>query len=122
MRVPAGVSAIAIGAMLLLGGCAAGTQLEAALHAADAPCRDQDFKSKLALDECLTAHERPVWEKDEPATLGVYDSYAKKRAELGRELDGRLITREQYDDNLEQLNRSSGEELRRMRQQVAGKE
>lgn len=108
--------------MLPPGGYAARPPLEADLHAAGAPCRDQDFKSKLALDECLTAHERPVWQKDEPATLGVYDEYAKKRAELGRELDGSLITRQEYDDNLEQLNRTSGEELRRLRQQVAGKE
>jgi hypothetical protein len=42
------------------------------------------FRDKSSLVQCLTEHERPVWAKEEPATLDLYDNFAAQRAELAR--------------------------------------
>jgi hypothetical protein len=115
------LSVAAISALLLLGGCAR-TQLGSDLHSAGAPCRDQQFKDKIALDECLTARERSVWAKDEPATLDIHDRFASRRLDLARQYDSGAITRKQYSEKLEQLDMDTRKELRQRREEIAAKQ
>lgn len=110
-----------VGAMLvaaLLAACS--TQLESDLSHADGVCRDRDWPTKTALVSCLAAQERPVWAKDEPATLDVYDSYAARRRALAEALDQKKLTSDQYDDKLDELNRRAGAALKQRRRQEAG--
>jgi hypothetical protein len=113
------LSAVAISALLALGGCAERSQLGSDLHAAGDACRQQNFKDKTSLDECLTAHERPLWAKEEPATLDVYDRFAQQRLDLARQYDSGAITRTQYSDKLDQLKSDIRHELRRRHEETA---
>lgn len=92
--------------MLLLGtfalaGCA--SQLQYDLGRAERPCHGQEFSQKSALAQCLTRTERPVWAKDDPQTIALYDEFATSRAELAKERDAGTITEEQYDQRLKAL-------------------
>lgn len=104
--------------VLLAAGCTS-SKLVSDLHSADAPCRDQDFKQKSPLDACLSAHEQPVWAKDEPATLDIYEGYDRARAELARQRDSGTLTEDQYSDKLDQLNSQTAKELGDRRRELA---
>ena len=110
--------ALTVAAMLLLAACAR-TQLGADLHAAGADCRTQQFNDKSALVACLNAHERPVWAKDDPATLDIYDQFARHRATLAQQYDSHAITEQQYRAQLDQLEADSRAELAQRRKQTA---
>lgn len=102
--------ALAAAIALLLASCAR-TQLASDLQAAQAPCRDQGFKDKSALVTCLSEHERPVWARDDPATLDIYDRFAQDRAALARQYDDKAITQQQYRAQLDRLEAESREQL-----------
>lgn len=105
-------------AMLLLAGCAR-TQLGSDLHKVDAACEDQNFKNKSGLVSCLTEQERPVWAKDEPGTLDLYDSFAQQRARLAQQYDSGAITQQQYSDRLDQIETDTRKQLVERRKQTA---
>jgi len=84
-----------VAAALLLAGCSV-SKLSADLRAADAACQDQDWHDKTSLVDCLAARERPVWAKDEPATLALYDAFAAERADLAHRFDQGSLTQAQY--------------------------
>lgn len=108
----------AVAAALLLWGCTK-TQLGADLHSADTSCEDRHFKDKTALVACLAKTERPVWARDEPATIDLYDDFAKQRTELARQYDSGAITQQQYRDRLDQLTASTRTKLTERRRQTA---
>jgi hypothetical protein len=115
-------SVLTLAMLLLLAACAARSQLVSDLHSADAPCRDQHFKDKAGLDDCLSARERPVWAREDPATLDLYDGFAKARAALARQYDSGAITEGQYSDQLDQLESATAKAIDRRRQEVASKQ
>lgn len=86
---------------LALAGCA--TQLQSDLGKAEEPCHKQDFPQKTALSQCLAQAERPIWAKDAPQTLDIYDQFAAGRAALAKERDAGTLNDKQYDDQLEAL-------------------
>ncbi len=86
---------------LLTAGCA--SQLSYDLGKAEHSCHAETWTTKTALDACLAGHERPVWAKDEPQTLDLYDGYAAARGELAREFDRHALSEDQYSDRLDQL-------------------
>lgn len=110
--------ALALMTALMLAGCAR-TQLAADLRAAQAPCRDREFKDKSALAACLGEHERPVWAKDDPATLDIYDGFARERAALARHYDDGAITRQQYDAQLDRLESDARTQLAQRHKQAS---
>jgi hypothetical protein len=110
--------ALTMAALLLLAACAR-SQLSSDLHDAQAPCRDQSFKEKSALVACLDAHERPVWAKDDPGTLDIYDHFAQQRAALARQYDSGAITHQQYSSQLDQLESDARNQLAQRRKQTA---
>ena len=115
-------SVLALAMLLLLAGCAARSQFVSDLHSAEAPCRDQHFKDKAALDDCLGARERPVWAREDPATLDLYDGFAKARAALARQYDSGAITEGQYSDKLDQLESDTAKAIDQRRKEVAAKQ
>jgi hypothetical protein len=112
---------LALAMLLSLAACAQ-SQLASDLHSAEAPCRDQHFKDKTGLDDCLSAHERPVWAKEDPATLDLYEGFAKARAQLARQYDSGAITEGQYSDQLDQLESATAKAIDQRRKQVAAKQ
>jgi hypothetical protein len=110
--------ALAIAALVLLAACAR-TPLGSDLHAAGADCRTQQFSDKAALVACLNQHERPVWAKDDPATLDIYDHFAEQRTALARRYDSGAITEPQYRAELDQLEADSRAALAERRKQTA---
>ena len=96
-----------------------GGKLASDIRAADKPCRDQNFEQKTPLVECLSQHERPVWARDEPRTLGLYDQYAERRAALARQRDAGTISALQYDDQLASTDHEFRERVTAARQQQA---
>jgi hypothetical protein len=92
---------IAVFAALALAGCS--TQLQSDLGTAEAPCHEAKFADKTELAQCLDKVEEPVWAKDDPKTLDLYDEFAQGRAELSKERDAGTLTDTQYDDRLEAL-------------------
>jgi hypothetical protein len=114
-------SVLALAMLLLLPACAQ-SQLASDLHSAEAPCRDQHVKDKASLDDCLSAHERPVWSREDPATLDLYDGFAKARAALARQYDSGAITEGQYSDQLDQLESTTVKAIDQRRKQVAAKQ
>ncbi len=111
-------SVLALSMLLFVAACAR-SQLVSDLHSAEAPCRDQHFKDKAALDDCLGARERPVWAKDDPATLDLYDGFARARAALARQYDSGAITERQYSDKLDQLETETAKAIDQRRQEIA---
>jgi hypothetical protein len=89
---------VAAVAALTLAGCA--SRLSRDLGAAEDPCHETDFAKKAALATCLELHERPVWAKDEPQTLDLYDRFAAARDRLAKERDGGAISEKQYEQQL----------------------
>jgi hypothetical protein len=114
-------SVLALAMVLLVAACAR-SQLVSDLHSAEAPCRDQHFKDKAALDDCLGARERPVWAREDPATLDLYDGFARARAALARQYDGGTITERQYNDKLDQLESETAKTIDQRRQEIAAKQ
>jgi hypothetical protein len=108
-------------AMLLLLAACAKSQLVSDLQSAEAPCRDEHFTDKAGLDDCLGVHERPVWAKDDPATLDLYDGFARARAALARQYDSGAITERQYSDRLDQLEADTAKALDQRRKEIAAK-
>ncbi|HUC68503.1 MAG TPA: hypothetical protein VMA53_24000 [Stellaceae bacterium] len=113
-------SVLTVAMVLSLAACAH-SQFVSDLHSAEAPCRDQHFKDKAGLDDCLSAHERPVWAREDPATLDLYDGFARARAALARQYDSGAITERQYSDQLEQLESATAKAIDQRRKQVAAK-
>jgi hypothetical protein len=95
-----GLAALAVAAALA--GCA--SQLTYDLGKAEDSCHDQKFPTKSALVACLTAQERPVWAKDEPQTLDLYDQYATARAALAQQRDAGTLSEDQYEKQLGDTN------------------
>jgi hypothetical protein len=114
-------SVLALAMLLLLAACAK-SQLVSDLHSAEAPCRDQHFKEKVALDDCLGARERPVWAREDPATLDLYDGFARARAALARQYDSGAITERQYSDKLDQLETETAKAIDQRRKEIAAKQ
>lgn len=85
---------IVLAAALLATGCS--SQLSSDLRAAGAPCEDRQWPNKAALAACLDSRERPVWARDEPSTLELYDAFARQRDALARQYDQGSLTDEQY--------------------------
>jgi hypothetical protein len=88
----------AVATALALAGCA--SQLSRDLGNAEGPCHEETFAKKAELATCLALHERPVWAKDEPQTLDLYDRFAAARAALAKERDDGTISEKQYDRQL----------------------
>ncbi len=89
---------ISLAMALALGGCA--SQLTYDLGKAEDPCHAETFAKKADLAACLAARERPVWAKDEPQTLDLYDQYAAARAALATQRDDGTLSEEQYEKQL----------------------
>ena len=85
-----------------LAGCAS-NQLTSDLRSAQEPCRVQHFQDKSSLVHCLNERERPVWAKEDPDTLDLFDHFAAERMELARRHDGGVLTREQYQAELQRI-------------------
>ncbi len=85
-----------------LAGCAS-NQLTTDLRSAQEPCRAQHFQDKSSLVRCLNERERPVWAKEDPGTLDVFDRFAAERTELARRYDGGALTSEQYQAELRRI-------------------
>ena len=83
-------------------GCTS-NQLTADLRSAQEPCRAQHFQDKSSLVRCLNERERPVWAKEDPGTLDLFDRFAAERTELARRYDGGALTREQYEAELRRI-------------------
>jgi hypothetical protein len=90
------------GTILALAGCAS-NQLTADLRAAQEPCRAQHFEDKSSLVRCLNERERPIWAKEEPSTLDLFDRFAAQRTELARRYDGGRLSSEQYQTELRRI-------------------
>jgi hypothetical protein len=86
--------------ILLAAGCSV---LRSDLSGAEAPCHNRKFSTKTEFVQCLAAQERPVWAKDEPATLDLYDAYDGQRAALAQKRDRDELTEDQYRSDLETL-------------------
>ena len=85
---------LALCAALATAGC--GSQLQRDLRAADARCDEGKAAGKAAFVACLDAQDRPVWAHEEPATLDLYDGFARRRAALARQLDQGTIDDAHY--------------------------
>jgi hypothetical protein len=114
-------SLLALAMLLFLAACVR-SQLVSDLHSAEAPCRDQHFKGKATLDDCLGARERPVWAREDPATLDLYDGFARARTELARQYDSGAITERQYSDKLDQLETETAKAIDQRRKEIAAKQ
>jgi hypothetical protein len=110
--------ALAVAFLILLAGCSQ-SKLGADLHEAGNDCRSQNFTEKTALVTCLNAHERPVWAKDDPKTLDIYDHFAEQRVALARQFDSGALTQKQYREQLDQLETQSRAAIAERRQQSA---
>ena len=88
--------------VLTLADCAS-NQLTADLRSAQEPCRTQPFQERSSLVRCLNERERPVWAKEEPGTLDLFDRFAAERTALARRYDGRALTPEQYQSELRRI-------------------
>jgi hypothetical protein len=108
------------GVVVLLAGCAR-SQLASDLHSADNDCRAQHFTGKSALVACLQQHERPVWAKESPATLDIYDHFAGQRAKLAQQYDAGTLTEPQYRAQLDALEAESRSDVAARAQQTAAK-
>lgn len=86
---------------LALSACASALQSD--LATAEAPCHKQKFAEKTALAQCLTEAERPVWAKDEPQTLDLYDRFAAGRTALAERRDAGTLSEEEYEQRLDAL-------------------
>lgn len=104
--------AVVIFLSLAIAGCA--SKLSSDLANAEEPCQEDTFSTKAALDTCLEQHERPVWTKEEPQTLDLYERFAAERRSLANQLDSGAITTKQYDQKLADL-------ISEMRQEVAAR-
>jgi hypothetical protein len=94
-------SRFALAAALFAAGCT--SQLSYDLGMAEDACHARTWPTKAALAACLTARERPVWAKDEPQTLDLYDGFAAARGELAQAFDRGALSGDQYSDRLDQL-------------------
>jgi flagellar motility protein MotE (MotC chaperone) len=79
-----------------------GSQLARDLHSAESSC-DKDWPTKSQLVACLDSKDRQVWATEEPATLDLYDSFARQRDALARDLDRKEIDEDQYLERLRKL-------------------
>jgi hypothetical protein len=95
---------------LFLCGCAQ-SPLAYDLRAADAACYLQRWPDRSAQIACLTAHERPVWARDDPTTLELFDGFAERRAELARQFDDAALSPDAYRAALEQTEASFRERI-----------
>lgn len=89
---------LAVATALALAGCA--SQLSHDLGSAEDPCHEATFAEKAELATCLELHERPVWAKDEPQTLDLYDRFAAARKVLAKQRDDGAISEKKYDQHL----------------------
>jgi flagellar motility protein MotE (MotC chaperone) len=64
---------------------------------------DKDWPTKSQLVACLDSKDRQVWATEEPATLDLYDSFARQRDALARDLDRKEIDEDQYLERLRKL-------------------
>jgi hypothetical protein len=92
----------AAAAIVTLAGCAS-NQLTADLRSAQEPCRAQHFQDKSSLVRCLNEHERPVWAREDPGTLDLFDRFAAQRTELAQRYDGGGLSAEQYQAELRRI-------------------
>jgi hypothetical protein len=90
------------GTFFALAGCAS-NQLTADLRSAQEPCLAQHFQDKSSLVRCLNEHERPVWAKEEPGTLDLFDHFSAQRTRLARRYDGGGLSSEQYQTELRRI-------------------
>lgn len=93
---------LAAAAIVALAGCAS-NQLTADLRSAQEPCRAQHFQDKSSLVRCLNERERPVWAKEDPRTLDLFDRFAAQRTELAQRYDGGGLSAEQYQAELRRI-------------------
>jgi hypothetical protein len=75
------------------------------LGKAEQPCHAERYAQKSALVECLAERERPVWQRDEPQTLDLFDQYAAQRGAIAKERDAGTLTDDQYEKRLSDLAR-----------------
>lgn len=94
---------LALIAALATTSCA--SKLSYDLGKAEDVCHARHFPTKTALDQCLATQERPVWSKDEPQTLDLYDAFAAQRAKLAQQYDQHALSQDQYETALRDLGR-----------------
>jgi hypothetical protein len=82
-----------LGGALMLAGCAS---LDSDLTAADARCTQGS--AMTAFVTCLNQAEEPVWQKEAPASLAGYRSFAAARMALAADLDSGKITAAEFKD------------------------
>ncbi|MGH6737675.1 MAG: hypothetical protein ACREDY_01335 [Bradyrhizobium sp.] len=92
---------VIMAASLLVSACS--SQLAYDLGKAEDECHARTWSSKAALVGCLHAQERPVWAKDEPQTLDLYDGFAAARKELAQQFDRGTLGDSQYRDRLARI-------------------
>jgi hypothetical protein len=85
-----------------LAACSGGSQLARDLHSAESSC-DKDWPTKSQFVACLDSKDRQVWAKEEPATLDLYDRFARRRDALARDFDRKEIDEHQYLERLHKL-------------------
>jgi hypothetical protein len=85
-----------------LAACSGGSQLSRDLHSAESSC-DRDWPTKTQLVACLDSKDHQVWAKEEPATLDLYDTFARQRDALARDFDQKKIDEDQYLKRLRKL-------------------
>ena len=85
------------------GVAACASQLAYDLGKAEEPCHAEKYVAKSPLVECLAGRERPVWARDEPQTLDLYDQFAAAREALAQERDAGKLTDAEYEKRLSDL-------------------
>src|SRR5579885_711190 len=98
---------------------ACSSQLSYDLGKAEDACHETRWPGKEPLVRCLDARERPVWAKDEPATLDLYNRFARERADLASQFDQGKLDEAQYRDRLAAVEHDLRAEITARRQSVA---
>lgn len=96
--------------LLLLVDCGGGNQLAQDLRSAESAC-EQGWPSKSALVACLNDEDRRVWASEQPSTLDLYDSFARRRQALASTYDQGLMSEDQYLQRLRQLKDETRSEM-----------
>jgi hypothetical protein len=107
-------------ALVALAACGGGgSQLAQDLRSAEASC-DKDWPTKSQLVACLDTKDHQVWAKEEPATLDLYDSFARKRDALARDFDEKKIDKNQYFERLRKLKDETRAQMAARRGEISG--
>ena len=75
------------------------TQMSNELKQADQICNASSFDDAdkaVEVSECAERIERPIWQKYEPSTLGLYDSSRAKMTELATQLHHGDMSHDEY--------------------------